>query len=238
MGIGALSFSYTGAADTKPLVENYYAILEKEGKPLTPTLNPNMLITAGDLMVAGSREEAVDRIGLGIGFHGYGIRHYYVSGRHHPGRTGVWEQYNRSLLGQETGDAQLLAQSMADEKRADWQALALANAKKTSDAHGGVGSVDEVREQLLGYEQAGLELLGRHVLPEFVDREHSGRAERDRRLAPIIEGALARHERVFKDVDPDYRFGGVPQAWDGATRASEVEDAMKAAAAARAGAST
>ncbi|ONH28000.1 LLM class flavin-dependent oxidoreductase [Pseudofrankia asymbiotica] len=254
MGIGALSFSYTGPSAVKPLIDNYYSIFAAEARPLTRAVNPNMLITAGDLMVARSHEEAVDRIGLGIGFHGYGIRHYYVSGRHHPGKTAVWEDYLRSLSGEQTGDARLEAEAAADAKRADWQALALANAKKTSDAHGGVGTPDEVREQLRRYEESGLdelmfllpparhedimeslELLGKEVLPEFVEREQAGAAAKARQREPLVEAALARHERVLGDVDPDYWFGGVPKAWTGDGRASEVEDAVKAALAAREG---
>jgi alkanesulfonate monooxygenase SsuD/methylene tetrahydromethanopterin reductase-like flavin-dependent oxidoreductase (luciferase family) len=256
MGIGALTFSYVGAEACRPLIDNYYAILENEGAPLTPAVNPNVLITAGDLMVGRTHDEAVDRIGLGIGFHGYGIRHYYVSGRHHPGRTSVWAEYERSLAGEETGDAALAEQSAQSANRADWAALAMQNARKTADAHAGVGSVDEVRGNLEAYEAAGtdelmlllpparheflmesLTLLGQQVLPAFRERDEKARQRKAARLEPVIEKVLARQERRSPELDPVYWFGGVPQSWDGASAATEVQDAIQTAAKLRAAAS-
>jgi alkanesulfonate monooxygenase SsuD/methylene tetrahydromethanopterin reductase-like flavin-dependent oxidoreductase (luciferase family) len=257
LGIGALSFSYLGAEACRPLIENYYSILEDEGAPLTPAVNPNVLITAGDMMVAGTHEEAIDRIGLSIGFHGYGIRHYYVSGQHRPGRTPVWEEYERSLSGEDTGDAGLAAQSAQSADRADWAALALHNARKTSDAHAAVGSVDEVRHNLEAYEAAGtdelmlllpparheflmesLTLLGREVLPAFRERDEKAREQKAARLEPALEKVLARYQNPAPPLDPEYWFGGVPQSWDGASAATEVQDAMQTAARLRAAAPT
>jgi alkanesulfonate monooxygenase SsuD/methylene tetrahydromethanopterin reductase-like flavin-dependent oxidoreductase (luciferase family) len=256
MGIGALTFSYVGAEACRPLIDNYYSILVDEGTPLTPAVNPNVLITAGDLMVASSHGEAIDRIGLSIGFHGYGIRHYYVSGKHRPGRTRVWDEYERSLAGEETGDAELAERSAQTANRADWAALALHNARKTSDAHAGVGSVDEVRRNLEAYEAAGtdelmlllpparheflmesLTLLGQKVLPAFRERDEKAQREKAARLGPVVDRVLARYKATGPQVDTDYWFGGVPQSWDGASAATEVQDAMQTAAKLRAAAS-
>jgi alkanesulfonate monooxygenase SsuD/methylene tetrahydromethanopterin reductase-like flavin-dependent oxidoreductase (luciferase family) len=255
LGIGALTFSYVGAEACRPLIDNYYSIFENEGSPLTRAVNPNVLITAGDLMVGRTHEEAVDRIGLGIGFHGYGIRHYYVSGKHHPGRTSVWADYERSLAGEHTGDAALTAQSAQSANRADWAALALQNAGKTSDSHAGVGSVDEVRRNLEAYEAAGtdelmlllpparheflmesLTLLGEHVLPAFRERDEEAQRRKAARLEPVIEKVLARYKNPAPELDPEYWFGGVPQSWDGGSAATEVQDAMLTAAKMRAAA--
>jgi alkanesulfonate monooxygenase SsuD/methylene tetrahydromethanopterin reductase-like flavin-dependent oxidoreductase (luciferase family) len=255
LGIGALTFSYVGAAACRPLIDNYYSIFGSEGSPLTRAVNPNVLITAGDLMVGRTHEEAVDRIGLGIGFHGYGIRHYYVAGKHHPGRTSVWADYERSLAGEETGDAALTAQSAQGANRADWAALAVQNARKTADSHAGVGSVDEVRRNLEAYEAAGtdelmlllpparheflmesLTLLGEQVLPAFRERDEEAQRSKAARLEPVIEKVLARYESTAPDLDPDYWFGGVPRSWDGGSAATEVQDAMLTAARLRAAA--
>ncbi|OLO25805.1 monooxygenase [Streptomyces sp. MNU77] len=252
MGIGALSFSYTGPEGSRPLVDGYYAVLADEAVPLTPTVNPNVLVTAGDLMVAPTHEEAVDRIGLGIGFHGYGIRHYYVSGRHRPGRTSVWDEYTRSLAGEDTLDAGLEAQSAATADRADWQRLALANARRTSDAHAGVGSPEEVRERMREYERAGvdelmflvpparhehlmesIEVLGSQVLPEFAERDERAARAKAERLEPVVEKILQRRRRLGTELDPEYWFGGVPKAWTDGAESSEVRDAMNTAAALR-----
>jgi alkanesulfonate monooxygenase SsuD/methylene tetrahydromethanopterin reductase-like flavin-dependent oxidoreductase (luciferase family) len=256
LGIGALTFSYVGAEACRPLIDNYYAIFEDEAVPLTRAANPNVLITAGDLMVGRTHEEAVERIGLGIGFHGYGIRHYYVSGKHHPGQTSVWAEYERSLAGEETGDAALAGQSAQSAGRADWAALARQNAQKTADSHAGVGSIDEVRQNLEAYEAAGtdelmlllpparheflmesLALLGEKVLPAFRERDAVAQERKAARLEPVIEKVLARYEKIGPAVNPEYWFGGVPQSWDGASAATEVQDAMQTAAKLRAAAS-
>lgn len=249
LGIGALSFSYLGAEACRPVIENYYRIMAEEGAPLTPAVNANVLITAGDVMVGPTHQEALDRVGLGIGFHGYGIRHYYVAGKHKPGRTSVWGNYERSLAGEETLDEKLTAETAGDTKRSDWQDLALRNAQKTSDAHAGVGTVDEVRAKLEAYEAAGVDelmllippakheyimesltLLGEQVLPALRERDEANAAEREAKKAPIIEAALSRYRPNAPALDPDYWFGGVPKSWDGAKEASEIRDAMETAA--------
>jgi hypothetical protein len=174
---------------------------------------------------------------------------------HHPGRTSVWADYERSLAGEETGDAALTAQSAQGANRADWAALAVQNARKTADSHAGVGSVDEVRRNLEAYEAAGtdelmlllpparheflmesLTLLGEQVLPAFRERDEEAQRSKAARLEPVIEKVLARYESTAPDLDPDYWFGGVPRSWDGGSAATEVQDAMLTAARLRAAA--
>ena len=93
--IGALSFAYTGPGPLKDRVDGYYRELEEKGSPITPVMNPNILAIGGDLsmMVAKTDEQAVQRLGVGGGFFSFGIMHYYMTGMHTPGRTGVWERY-------------------------------------------------------------------------------------------------------------------------------------------------
>jgi hypothetical protein len=129
------------------------------------------------------------------------------------------------------------------------------NARKTADAHAGVGSVDEVRRNLEAYEAAGtdelmlllpparheflmesLTLLGQQVLPAFRERDEKARLRKAARLEPVIEKMLARQDRRSPELDPEYWFGGVPQSWDGASAATEVQDAIQTAAKLRAAA--
>ena len=76
-------------------MNGYYKELEESGVPVTPQINPNILAIGGDLsmMVAKTDEQAVERLGIGGGFFSFGIMHYYMTGMHTPGRTGVWERY-------------------------------------------------------------------------------------------------------------------------------------------------
>lgn len=93
--IGALSFAYTGPGPLTERVNGYYKEFEENGVPVTPAINPNILAIGGDLsmMVAKTDEEALQRLGKGGGFFSFGIMHYYMTGVHTPGRTGVWKRY-------------------------------------------------------------------------------------------------------------------------------------------------
>jgi hypothetical protein len=100
---------------------------------------------------------------------------------------------------------------------------------------GAVGTPDQIREYLRRYEEAGvdqvifvsqsgknrhedimesLELFGREVLPEFMDR--AGAAERDKatRLRPVVDAVMAR--KPAEDHPPmpseDYSFPAIPRA--------------------------
>ncbi len=94
-GLGALSFAYTGPGPLKERVNGYYKEFEENGAPVTPQINPNILAIGGDLsmMVAPTDEQAVERLGMGGGFFAFGIMHYYMTGMHTPGRTGVWKRH-------------------------------------------------------------------------------------------------------------------------------------------------
>jgi hypothetical protein len=163
----------------------------------------------------------------------------------------MWEEYERSLA----GEAELARQSARSAKRADWAALALHNARKTSDTHVGVSSVDEVRRNLEAREAGGadelmlllplarhefvmesLTLLGQKVLPAFRERDEKARENKVARLEPVLETVLARYQNPAPPFDPGYWFGGVPRSWDGTSAATEVKDAMETAAELRAAA--
>lgn len=97
--IGALSFAYTGPEALKERVDGYYREFEEQGTPVTPAINPNLLAIGGDLsmMVAKTDEQALEHLGIGGGFFSFGIMHYYLTGMHTPGRTGVWELYEQAV---------------------------------------------------------------------------------------------------------------------------------------------
>ncbi|WP_396933813.1 LLM class flavin-dependent oxidoreductase [Mycolicibacterium sp.] len=220
--IGALSFAYTGPGPLKERVDGYYQEFAEKGAPVTPLVNPNILAIGGDLsmMVAKTDEQAVQRLGVGGGFFSFGIMHYYMTGAHTPGRTQVWERYLK-----EVEQDQTLAYG---------------------PGRGAIGSPDTVREFLRGYEDSGvdeiilllnprshegtmesIELMGKEVLPEFIERDEKAVAAKARRLAPILEKVEARREAsLAPDFDEDYSFGGLPTGRGGKFTASEIPEAM------------
>ncbi|HZQ28393.1 MAG TPA: LLM class flavin-dependent oxidoreductase [Acidimicrobiales bacterium] len=206
-GIGALSFSFIEPAEAKAWVDDYYATIESEAcVPGGFAVNPNIAIVV-PLLVHEDEETAIERGLDGGHFFGYSLAHFYVFGQHTPGVTNVWEEFEerRSLFGfdrriaAQTGQ-QLGAQLMEDGLGA---------------LRGAIGTPDQVRGLLKGYEAAGvdqvifvsqagktkhedicesLELFAREVMPEFHDGEEQREKAKMERLAPAIEAALARRE--------------------------------------------
>ncbi len=219
--IGALSFAYTGPGPLTERVNGYYKEFEESGVPVTPQINPNILAVGGDLsmMVAKSDEQAVERLGKGGGFFSFGIMHYYLTGQHTPGRTGVWKRYLEEVDKDPT--------------------LAY------GPGRGAIGSPATVREFLRGYEESGvdelilllnprchegtmesIELMGKQVLPEFIERDAKAVAYKAKRLEPTIERDEARRpESTAPQFDENYSYGGLPTGRDKFT-ATEIPEAM------------
>ena len=209
-GIGALSFAFVTASEAKQWVEDYYATIENESIPIGYQANPNIAVVTA-LMCCETEEEAVSKGEKGVNFFGYALAHYYVFGKHHPGRTSVWDKYL------EHGDL--------------FSMYRMQQMNQTPDAiRGCVGTPEHCRQVLRTYEEAGVdqviffsqaghnahedicgsyELLAREVLPEFIERDQATEAARDRKRDEINEKAMARKEASgerHRPPDEDYRI--------------------------------
>ena len=72
-----------------------------------------------------------------------------------------------------------------------------------------------------------IELMGKHVLPEFIERDEKAVAEKARRLEPVVEKVEARRpESKAPEFDENYSFGGLPTGRGGSYTATEVPEAM------------
>ena len=187
LGMGALTFAFVDAAEAKHWVDDYYRILKEECVPIGHAINPNIAIVTG-FSVHPDAEEAKRRGMDGFRFFGYALAHYYIFGTHKPGRTDVWKAFEgvRSLL------------PLAEGNR-------------------GIGTPDELREHLRGFAETGvdqvafiqqggrnrhedicasLELFAKDVLPEFKEKEDERQRKKMEELAPYLENAMARKERM------------------------------------------
>ena len=240
-GIGALSFSFVGPDECEAMVSSYYRQFA-DAVPLLPGINPNILFTAGDLMCAPTVELAHERIGLGDGFFGYGITYYYVWGMHRPGQVNLWQNYVDSRAAEAAQQA-----VAATGDRADWQRHG--EGASRDPVRGGIGSPERIREWCRRYEAVGvdqlmfllppvepgmvlesIELMGRHVLPEFHERDAEQAEAKRRRLEPVLAAIEGRRVNSAPPLDPAYEFGGVPEAFDRQSKATEVLEAMAKAA--------
>ena len=149
-----------------------------------------------------------------------GRSHYYMTGVHTPGRTGVWERYLEEVAKDPT--------------------LAY------GPGRGAIGSPATVREFLRGYEESGvdeiilllnprshagtmesIEIMGREILPEFIERDAKAVADKAKRLAPVIEKVQARRPAPSAPAfDESYSFGGLPTGRGGKFTATEIPEAM------------
>ena len=191
LGMGALCFAFTDPADAKHWVDEYYDIIRSDQcVPIGRAVNADIAMVTS-FSVHPDKQEAILRGKQGFDFFRYALANLYIFGEHTPGRTNIWEQFEK--------DQANPALSMLPD---DGQL-------------GGIGTPDDLRSHLEAFEatgvdqvifiqQAGLnrhehicesiELFGSDVLPGFKERSLDARKRKDEELAPFIEAALARKE--------------------------------------------
>jgi alkanesulfonate monooxygenase SsuD/methylene tetrahydromethanopterin reductase-like flavin-dependent oxidoreductase (luciferase family) len=180
LGLGALTFSFMDAGEARFWVNEYYETFERECEPIGQTVNPNVAMLAG-LMVHPDAEVARARGLEGQRFFKWALAHYYRFGAHVPGRTSLWEEFQRAD-----------PEPMAGLGAVNDPAGARAHFRELEEA-----GVDQVilLQQGGRYEHEhiceSLDLFGREVLPEFADRHPVLAAKKQARIAPHIEAAMA-----------------------------------------------
>ena len=219
-GLGALTFAFIDPDEARHWVGDYYATLAS-AVPAGYAVNPNLAIVT-PFLCDRDEQRAIDRGIDGAHFFGYSLAHYYVFGDQRPGRTDIWQEFQqrRELLG--------FSRKIV---RADGAPLgATLKEGGLSAMRGAIGTPDQIRAFLRGYEEMGvdqvilvsqagrnrhedicesLELFGREVLPEFAERDEPAQRAKAARLAPVLERALARKERPPAPVDDAYHVRAV-----------------------------
>jgi alkanesulfonate monooxygenase SsuD/methylene tetrahydromethanopterin reductase-like flavin-dependent oxidoreductase (luciferase family) len=204
-GIGALTFAFIDPEEAKGWVSDYERVLAEECAPIGHRVNAQLACVT-PMMTHRDEKEAVSRGLEGANFFGYSLAHFYVFGKHMPGTTDVWQEFQekRAQMGYSPEVAQALREERLGAKVAAGGAQGL---------RGAVGTPAQLREYLLRYEEAGvdqiifvmqagrnkhehimesLELFGKEVLPEFKERDAAQVAKKQQRLAPAIEAAMKR----------------------------------------------
>ncbi|HEX8068253.1 MAG TPA: LLM class flavin-dependent oxidoreductase [Thermoleophilaceae bacterium] len=206
-GIGALTFSFVEPEDAAEWVDEYYALIaSEECVPAGFAVNPNFAVVL-PLMVHEDEATAIERGIDGAHFFGYSLAHYYVFGEHVPGRTDIWEQFQRDRT--ERGFAREIV--TPDDAPLGVRLLQ----EGFGSLRGAIGTPDQVVELCERYERAGvdqvifvlqagrnrhehvcesIELFGERVVPRFAERADEREAEKRERLAEACERALARRE--------------------------------------------
>ena len=99
LGIGALTFAFVDPDEAKHWVDDYYRILKEECVPIGHTINPNIAMVTS-FGCHKDHDEAVRRMQEGFQFFSYGLGHHYVFGINKPGRTNIWEEFQKNKIKQ------------------------------------------------------------------------------------------------------------------------------------------
>jgi alkanesulfonate monooxygenase SsuD/methylene tetrahydromethanopterin reductase-like flavin-dependent oxidoreductase (luciferase family) len=236
-GIGALTFTFVDPEETRLWVGEYYETLAAQGVPIGDAVNANLAVVTG-FLCHPDEQEAIRRGSEGANFLGFSLAHYYIFGRHQPGLTDVWQEFQRRRS--EAGyDPEAVAAAAAHSDRLGAKVVeggGVGGAGSASKGlRGAVGRPDQIREFLRRYEDGGvdmvilsgaagrtrhehvmesLELFARDVLPEFKEREAQAAADKARRMAPVIERVMARKPTSDHPPMPsaDYTIPAIPRA--------------------------
>jgi alkanesulfonate monooxygenase SsuD/methylene tetrahydromethanopterin reductase-like flavin-dependent oxidoreductase (luciferase family) len=206
-GIGALSFSFIEPEDAGAWVEDYYRILASdECVPAGFAVNASVAV-ALPMMCHQDEGTAIERGIDGAHFFGYSLAHYYGMGRHAPGVTNVWDEF------QQRRDQVGFARSVVRAEDAPLGIQLMQHG--IGSLRGAIGTPRQVSELIERYEAVGvdqiifalqagrnrhehicesLELFGREVLPRFAERCARKDADKAARLGPAIERALGRRQ--------------------------------------------
>jgi alkanesulfonate monooxygenase SsuD/methylene tetrahydromethanopterin reductase-like flavin-dependent oxidoreductase (luciferase family) len=223
-GMGALSFAFIEPEDASQWVADYEATVRDRCVPVGLAVNPQVACVT-PMMCARDESDAIARGLEGANFFGYSLAHFYVFGEHVPGRTDVWEQF------QERRGHMGYSPEAAIAERA--QTLgAKAAAGDATGLRGAVGTPEQIRDFLRRYEAAGvdqlifvmqagknrhehimesIEIFGREILPEFVERHQAQAAAKAEKWAPLVEKALARRRDTAPSMAEDYVMKAIPK---------------------------
>lgn len=158
--------------------------------PIGHTVNPNVAMVTG-FSCHAEREEAQRRGNDGFRFFQFALAHHYVFGTHQPGRTNIWERFERvrNQIGTEVLGAGTGCIGTPDDLRQTLGTFAEAGVDQTIFIQqGGRNRHEHICESL--------ELFAAAVMPEFKEREDERQKRKLEELAPYVEAAFARKQRL------------------------------------------
>lgn len=193
LGIGALTFAFVDPVEAKQWVDDYYRIFKEEAVPIGHACNPNIAMVTG-FSLHKDAEEAKRRGMDGFRFFGYALGHHYIFGEHKPGRTNIWEAFEKARpnLPEEGGSRGI---GTPDEMRAHLRGFADAGVDQVSFIQqGGRNRHEHICESL--------EMFASDVMPEFKEHEAERQKAKAEELAPYIEKAMKR-KQFMKELADD-----------------------------------
>src|SRR4030095_12508915 len=197
LGMGALTFAFIDPAEAKHWVDDYYETFRRECVPIGHAVNPNIAMVTG-FSCHPDADEARRRGTGGFTFFQFPLGHDYgfrptTPGRTHMCREGeaVRDQSGADALGGGAG-----CSGTPDELRAALREFQAAGVDQTIFIQqGGRNQHAHICE--------ALELFASDVMPEFKDREAARAEKKARELAPYVDAAFERKDRLKPLADED-----------------------------------
>ena len=204
LGIGALTFAFVDPDEAKLWVDDYYRILKEECIPIGHSINPNIAMVTS-FGCHQDHDEAVKRMKEGFQFFSYGLGHHYIFGINKPGRTNIWEEFQKNKI--KTQGRSTIEQKVAPDTEAP-----------------GIGTPKELSAYLKKFEKTGvdqvtfiqqggrnkhehiceaLELFASDVMPEFKEKEIQREKEKMEELEPYLKQAMKRKKWMAELKDDE-----------------------------------
>jgi alkanesulfonate monooxygenase SsuD/methylene tetrahydromethanopterin reductase-like flavin-dependent oxidoreductase (luciferase family) len=212
LGMGSLGFAFETPDEMQERVENYYRLVREECYPIGKAINPALAVLS-ILSCFETDEEAIAKGLEGAQFFAYSLGYYYnpfTGGSHKPGGVNIYKRFVETPEEQRWGpfgegfrgfggfQGSTIKEEPKDEvTRALWRA---------SQRGGCIGTPQFIRETLLKYEAAHLDLMifvaqcgarkhedvmdsiyrvGTKVIPEFKERHQEHQRWRERQLEGV-----------------------------------------------------
>jgi alkanesulfonate monooxygenase SsuD/methylene tetrahydromethanopterin reductase-like flavin-dependent oxidoreductase (luciferase family) len=192
IGVGALAFSFLDPEEAKTWADIYYGIIRSDQcVPIGHAVNANLAMVS-NFSVHRDRDEAIRRGQEGFEFFSYAIN-ALVAHDALPGRSTLFRDFQASRA---ASDEEIIAARKATGRNAN-----------------GIGTPDDIREHIQGFQEAGvdqviflqqagrnrhehicesLELFAAEVMPGFKAQVAEREAKKARELAPFLEAAMQR----------------------------------------------
>ncbi|MCP3910818.1 MAG: LLM class flavin-dependent oxidoreductase [Actinomycetia bacterium] len=186
-GLGALAFTFVDPEEAQGWAKTYYDIIKSdECVPLGHSVNANIAMVTG-FSLHEDGQEAWDRGVDGFAFFRYAIN-ALVANDTKPGHSNLWSEY----------------EEIRDRDLPVVGSVGIGTPQYFSDL---VAEYEEVGvDQIIFLQQGGknkhehicdsLQTFADHVLPDFVEGREEKEAQKAAELAPFIEAALARKQRM------------------------------------------
>jgi alkanesulfonate monooxygenase SsuD/methylene tetrahydromethanopterin reductase-like flavin-dependent oxidoreductase (luciferase family) len=191
LGMGALTFAFVDPTEAKFWVDEYYETFKRECTPIGRAVNPNIAMVTG-FMCHEDADTAVAKGLEGFKFFGFALAHYYLTGTHVPGRTDVWEEFEKSPPFPPIPQGGIGNPDQVRETLATFEQVGVDQVVFIQQ--GGRNRHEDIC--------SSLELFADRVLPDFKARDDARRRAKAQALAPYVERALARMPPLEEMADP------------------------------------